>query len=93
MLPEPDRRGAVVVCEDDAPTLELLSGRGTDADRVRGFGEGADDYVTKPKDCSLPRFGGSTTIPRHAVAARPGREPDSGGVGRLPLRRSRTGVP
>jgi DNA-binding response OmpR family regulator len=26
----------------------ILSGRGTDADRVRGFAEGADDYVVKP---------------------------------------------
>jgi DNA-binding response OmpR family regulator len=26
----------------------VLSGRGTDADRVRGFAEGADDYVVKP---------------------------------------------
>jgi DNA-binding response OmpR family regulator len=26
----------------------VLSGRGTDADRVRGFTEGADDYVVKP---------------------------------------------
>jgi DNA-binding response OmpR family regulator len=116
MLPEPDLRGTVVVCEDDAPTLELLcdhleadryralpapsaadalrlchykqpdlllldlrlpdapgldvlreirasegatgrydpelpviivSGRGTDADRMRGFSGGADDYVLK----------------------------------------------
>ena len=116
-LPELDRLGTVVVCEDDAPTLELLcdhleadryralpapsasdalrlchfkqpdmllldlrlpdafgldvlrevrasegatgrydpelpviilSGRTTEADRMRGFGEGADDYVQKP---------------------------------------------
>jgi DNA-binding response OmpR family regulator len=26
----------------------VLSGRSTEVDRVRGFGEGADDYVTKP---------------------------------------------
>ncbi len=26
----------------------VLSGRATEADRVRGFAEGADDYVTKP---------------------------------------------
>ena len=26
----------------------VLSGRGTDTDRVRGFAEGADDYVVKP---------------------------------------------
>ena len=26
----------------------MLSGRATEADRVRGFAEGADDYVTKP---------------------------------------------
>jgi DNA-binding response OmpR family regulator len=114
---EPDLRGTLVVCEDDAPTLELLcdhleadryralpaptaadalrlchykqpdlllldlrlpdafglevlrevrasegatgrydpelsviilSGRSTEADRMRGFGEGADDYVLKP---------------------------------------------
>jgi len=117
MLPEPKPRATVVVCEDDAPTLELLcdhleadrfrtlpapsasdalrlchykepdlllldlrlpdasgldvlrairasegatgrydpalpvivvSGRTTDADRMRGFTEGADDYVAKP---------------------------------------------
>jgi DNA-binding response OmpR family regulator len=117
MLPEIEERATVVVCEDDAPTLELLcdhltadryrtlaapcasdalrfchykqpdlllldlllpdasgldvlreiratdgstgrydpdlpvivlSGRGSDADRVRGFAEGADDYLAKP---------------------------------------------
>jgi DNA-binding response OmpR family regulator len=117
MLPEPEPRTTVVVCEDDAPTLDLLcdhleadrfralpapsasdalrlchykepdvllldlrlpdapgldvlreirasagalgrydpalpvivlSGRTTDADRMRGFTEGADDYVPKP---------------------------------------------
>jgi DNA-binding response OmpR family regulator len=117
MLPEVEERATVVVCEDDAATLELLcdhltadryrtlpapcasdalrfchykqpdlllldlllpdapgldvlreiratdgstgrydpdlpvivlSGRGSDADRVRGFAEGADDYLTKP---------------------------------------------
>jgi DNA-binding response OmpR family regulator len=26
----------------------VVSGRGTEADRVRGFAEGADDYVAKP---------------------------------------------
>ena len=26
----------------------VLSGRGTEADRLRGFAEGADDYVVKP---------------------------------------------
>ena len=26
----------------------VLSGRGTEADRVRGFAEGADDYLVKP---------------------------------------------
>jgi DNA-binding response OmpR family regulator len=117
MLPEPSSLATVVVCEDDAPTLDLLcdhleadrfhtlpapsaadalrlchykepdlllldlrlpdapgldvlreirasqgatgrydpelpvivlSGRTTDADRVRGFAEGADDYIGKP---------------------------------------------
>jgi DNA-binding response OmpR family regulator len=117
MLPEIEQRATVVVCEDDAATLELLcdhlaadryrtlpapcasdalrfchykqpdlllldlllpdasgldvlreiratdgstgrydpdlpvivlSGRGSEADRVRGFAEGADDYLTKP---------------------------------------------
>ncbi len=31
----------------DLPVI-VLSGRATEADRVRGFAEGADDYVTKP---------------------------------------------
>jgi DNA-binding response OmpR family regulator len=33
---------------DPALPVIILSGRGTDADRVRGFAEGADDYVVKP---------------------------------------------
>jgi DNA-binding response OmpR family regulator len=33
---------------DPALPVIVLSGRGTDADRVRGFAEGADDYVVKP---------------------------------------------
>jgi DNA-binding response OmpR family regulator len=33
---------------DPALPVIVLSGRGTEADRVRGFAEGADDYVVKP---------------------------------------------
>jgi DNA-binding response OmpR family regulator len=33
---------------DPALPVIILSGRATDADRVRGFAEGADDYVVKP---------------------------------------------
>jgi DNA-binding response OmpR family regulator len=33
--------------DPDLPVI-VLSGRGSDADRVRGFAEGADDYLTKP---------------------------------------------
>jgi DNA-binding response OmpR family regulator len=33
---------------DPSLPVIVLSGRGTDADRVRGFAEGADDYVVKP---------------------------------------------
>jgi DNA-binding response OmpR family regulator len=33
---------------DPAMPVIVLSGRGTDADRVRGFAEGADDYIVKP---------------------------------------------
>jgi DNA-binding response OmpR family regulator len=33
---------------DPALPVIVLSGRGTDADRVRGLAEGADDYVVKP---------------------------------------------
>ena len=33
---------------DPALPVIVLSGRGTDADRIRGFSEGADDYVVKP---------------------------------------------
>jgi DNA-binding response OmpR family regulator len=33
--------------DPDLPVV-VLSGRGTDADRVRGFSEGADDYLVKP---------------------------------------------
>jgi DNA-binding response OmpR family regulator len=39
--------GAVGRYDPHLPVL-ILSGRGTEADRVRGFAEGADDYVTKP---------------------------------------------
>jgi DNA-binding response OmpR family regulator len=33
---------------DPALPVIVVSGRGTETDRVRGFAEGADDYVTKP---------------------------------------------
>jgi DNA-binding response OmpR family regulator len=33
---------------DPALPVIVVSGRGTSADRVRGFAEGADDYVVKP---------------------------------------------
>lgn len=33
---------------DPALPVIVVSGRVTEADRVRGFAEGADDYVTKP---------------------------------------------
>jgi DNA-binding response OmpR family regulator len=33
---------------DPALPVIVVSGRSTDVDRVRGLGEGADDYVTKP---------------------------------------------
>jgi DNA-binding response OmpR family regulator len=33
---------------DPAMPVIVLSGRGTEADRVRGFAEGADDYIVKP---------------------------------------------
>jgi DNA-binding response OmpR family regulator len=33
--------------DPDLPVV-VLSGRGSDADRVRGFAEGADDYLAKP---------------------------------------------
>ncbi len=33
---------------DPALPVIVLSGRATEADRLRGFAEGADDYVTKP---------------------------------------------
>jgi DNA-binding response OmpR family regulator len=33
---------------DPALPVIVLSGRSTDVDRIRGLGEGADDYVTKP---------------------------------------------
>ena len=39
--------GAVGRYDPELPVI-ILSGRGTDADRVRGFAEGADDYVVKP---------------------------------------------
>jgi DNA-binding response OmpR family regulator len=39
--------GAIGLYDPLLPVI-VLSGRGTDADRVRGFAEGADDYVVKP---------------------------------------------
>ena len=39
--------GALAEFDPDLPII-VLTGRGADADRVRGFGEGADDYVVKP---------------------------------------------
>jgi DNA-binding response OmpR family regulator len=42
----------------DLPVV-VLSGGGTEADRVRGFAEGADDYLVKPSRCSSSREGGA----------------------------------
>jgi DNA-binding response OmpR family regulator len=39
--------GATGRYDPELPVI-VLSGRGTDADRLRGFAEGADDYVVKP---------------------------------------------
>ena len=39
--------GATGICDPRLPVI-ILSGRGSDADRVRGLGAGADDYVVKP---------------------------------------------
>lgn len=39
--------GATGICDPDLPVI-ILSGRATEADRVRGLGCGADDYVVKP---------------------------------------------
>jgi DNA-binding response OmpR family regulator len=39
--------GATGRYDPDLPVI-ILSGRGTEADRMRGFSEGADDYVVKP---------------------------------------------
>lgn len=53
----------------DLPVL-LLTARGTEADRVRGFRLGADDYVTKP--FSLPELLGRVeAILRRAKGALP----------------------
>src|SRR5205809_6459954 len=40
-------RGSVGRFDPDLPVI-VLSGRGSDADRVRGFACGADDYLVKP---------------------------------------------
>ena len=37
--------------DPDLPVI-VLSGRGSEADRVRGFAEGADDYLTNSAHCS-----------------------------------------
>ncbi len=39
--------GAADRFDPELPVI-VLTGRGSDADRVRGFGSGADDYLTKP---------------------------------------------
>ena len=53
----------------DAPVL-VLTARGLEADKLEGFGLGADDYVTKP-------FSNAELVARlHAVLRRAG--PDSG---------------
>jgi DNA-binding response OmpR family regulator len=39
--------GATGRYDPDLPVL-IVSGRGTDVDRIRGFREGADDYLVKP---------------------------------------------
>jgi CheY-like chemotaxis protein len=40
----------------------VLSGRSTEVDRVRGFAEGADDYVVKPARYSLSRKAGAAGV-------------------------------
>ena len=40
-------QGAIGRYDPGLPVI-VLSGRGSDADRVRGFAEGADDYIVKP---------------------------------------------
>ena len=47
---------------DPALPVIVLSGRGTDTDRVRGFAEGADDYIVKPSRCSLSDNAGALWI-------------------------------
>jgi DNA-binding response OmpR family regulator len=44
-----DADGATGRYDPDLPVI-IVSGRTTEADRVRGFAEGADDYLSKPFD-------------------------------------------
>ena len=39
--------GALAEFDPELPVI-VLSGRGAEADRVRGFAAGADDYLVKP---------------------------------------------
>jgi DNA-binding response OmpR family regulator len=57
---------------DPALPVIVLSGRGTEADRVRGFAEGADDYLVNPSQCSLSRRGGvpSGAGPRFSLSSK-----------------------
>jgi len=57
--------------------LMLISGRGSELDRVRGFDRGADDYVCKPFSypelCARPRRGAAASRRPPSVARAPAR--------------------
>ena len=59
-------RGSGERFDPDLPVL-VLSGRGSEADRLRGFEAGADDYLQKPFH-----------YPEAAPGADPGRRPERG---------------
>ena len=61
---------------DPALPVIVLSGRGTDADRVRGFAEGADDYVVKAAQSAE----GPTTRTPFALSGRVGSDAIEGAV-------------
>jgi two-component system phosphate regulon response regulator PhoB len=75
----PDSRGLELLREiiSHAIPVVVLTGRGTEADRVRGLQLGADDYMVKPffpKELAV-------RVRRAAVRAQPSRSPVLGGGG------------
>ncbi len=64
--------GTAARIDPDVPVL-ILSGRGSEVERVRGFARGADDYVVKP--FAYPEFVARVRALLRRASGRPSRGP------------------